>query len=507
MMRRSCVVLLVFALALALVTTAHAQEPQLGGTLRIAMNADPLNLDPAMLSSLQMHQVTALMYPTLLKYDANMNLVPHLAESFEIIDDETYEFRLRQGIMFWHGRELVAQDVAYSILRIQDPDVPSPEAHEVAAVAEIEVIDDYTLRIKTDGPFAPTLQGLTFGMGVHPQEKVEEWGDLRVRASGTGPFRLIEYIPDERLVLERFDDFWEGEPYLDRVEIFIITDARARATALQAGDIDVAVVDSPLLAQTLRREPHLEVAVLPSTMTIHYHMNTRREPLNDPRVRRAISAAIDRQEITDIVFLGDGQPGGPIPSAVSAFMEPTHALPFYQTDRELARQLLAEAGYPDGFSMGITVTSAFESHIQMAEIIQDQLAEIGVRLDIQLMEWAAFIDTWLTEKDFDSLIIFSSTGRDPDANFGRRFLSTSPRNTTGYVNPLVDELIQMGQVTVDPAQRFEIYKALQVLMAYDVPKLWIVEPPQYEIWNTRVQNWIAHPLGFHYHLGQVWLSD
>ena len=472
--------------------------------LRIGVPVDPINLDPAQMSHMEAHRFVALLYPTLLRYDTDLRLIPHIAESFEIIDDTTYEFRLRDDVLFHNGRPLVAEDVKYSINRILDPDVPSPEAFEVEMVSEVEIIDDHTLRIHTADPVGPTLHGLTFGLGIHPQEAVEEFGDLRFNAVGTGPFQLVSYDPDSTVVFERFDDYFGPTPHLDGVTYFIMVEPMSRVTALRAGDIDVARFEDPKAVIPLQADPNITVAQDAQPRNLHYHLNNRREPFNDPRVRLAMSYAIDRQEIVDLVYLGEASPSGPIPPVMAEWALPVEELEGYEHNPDRARELLAEAGYPDGFSSTITATPRFPIDAEVAQVMREHLARVGIQMEIQMVDWGDMLDMWIERHDYDTLVIGSFTGRDPDANFYRRLHSVSERNAVGYSNPEVDELMELGRTTVDPDERFEIYAELQRIVAREAPKIFVVDSPVYEAYRTDVvHNWVVHPMSIHYHLDQV----
>ncbi len=489
------------AIALALVMAIGSAAAQ--KTLRIGIDVDPINLDPAQMSHMEAHRFVALIYPTLLKYDAQLRLVPHLATSFEILDDRTYEFTLRDDVMFHHGRLMVADDVKFSIERILDPEVPSPEAFELEPIEEVVVVDDHTVRIITKEPFAPILHGLTFGLGIHAPESVEEFGDLRFFGSGTGPFRLVEYIPDSIVILERFDDYFGPAPLLDRVEYHIIPDAPARTTALRAGDIDVARYDDAKAVAPLRRDANLTVDYVGAPRILHYHLNHRRAPFDDARVRLAMSCAIDREAIAQLVFLGDALPSGPIPPSMTDWALPTDEMPCYTRDLDRARELLAEAGYPDGFASTMVGTTRFPVDIEVGQVMKEQLAEVGIEMEIEQVEWGDLLDLWITRFDFDTLLITSFTGRDPDANFGRRFESTSTRNAVGYDNPEVDDLIARSRTTIDFDTRWEIFRDLQLIITEESAKIFVVEYPYYEVYRDEVVNWVTHPMGMHYHLDQV----
>ncbi len=495
-MRRKA--LLVF-LCLALVASLGFAEK----TLRFGIPVDPINLDPAQMSHMVAHRFVAFMYPTMLRYADDLALIPHLAASFEIIDDTTYEFVLRDDVVFHHGEPLTAEHVKYSIRRIQDPAVPSPEAFEVEPITEIEIIDDLTFRLITEEPFAPILHGITFGLGIHSPVAVEEYGDLRFQGSGTGPFRLVEYRPDEIVVFERFDDYFGPRPHLDRVEFHVITDDVARATALTAGDLDVAQFDTTAGTMPLRGQPGLTVNYVGQPTISHYHLNTRREPFDDTRVRLAMSCALDRQAIADTVYFGEAEPTGPIPPAMTDWALPLDEFECYTRDLDRARELLAEAGYPDGFSSTMIGNAGNPADILQLQMMAEQFAEVGIRMEIRQIEWGEMLELWITHKDFDTLLIGSATGRDPDANFYRRLLSTSDRNTVGYQDPVLDELMERGRTTVDFDERYEIYAEIQRIVTAESPKIFTVQTPLYHVFWDHVENWVTHPMGMYYHLDQV----
>lgn len=498
-MRTRTLLVMVFTVGVLLASLGMAQK-----TLRIAIDVDPINFDPAQLSHMEAHRVVALLYPTLFKYGQDLSLQPWLAEDYEIVDDTTYEFQLRDDVRFHNGRLITAEDVKYSIERVLDPDVPSPEAFELEPIERVEVLDDHTLRIITEEPFAPILHGLAFGLGVHPEEAVEEHGDLRFDAVGAGPFELVEYEPDSRFVLEAFDDFFEGAPAVDTVEYHVIADPTTRVTALRSGDVDVARFTDPKIVRPLEMDPNITVDSTGMPRILHYHLNNRREPFDDARVRLAMSYAIDRQEIVDLVFLGNASPTGPIPPSMGDWALPVEELPGYEHDPDLAREMLAEAGYPNGFESSIIASTRFPIDIEIAQVMAEQLAEVGIEMQIRTVEWGDMLDMWIERHDFDTLLIASNTGRDPDANFFRRFHSESDRNAVGYVNPEVDELMERGRETIPYEERYEIYAELQRIITEESPKIFLTDYPLYEAyWTDVVENWVVHPMSLHYNLFNV----
>lgn len=492
-MRRT-VLLVVLCLAL-LSSFGIAQK-----TLRFGIPVDPINLDPAQMSHMVIHRFVGFMYPGLFRYGDDLSLELELAESYRLVDDTTYEFTLRPDVKFHNGETLTSEHVKFSIERVQN--FPSPET-ELNPITGIEIIDDLTFRVSTDEPYAPALQGIAFGLGIHSPASVEEFGDLRFQGYGTGPFRLVEYRPDEIVIFERFDDYYGPRPPLDRVEFHVITDDVARATALMAGDLDAAQFMSTKAVLPLRGLPGLTINAVGQPIISHFHLNTRREPFDDQRVRLAMSCALDRQAIADIVYLGDAEPTGPIPPTMTSWALPLDEFECYTRDLDRSRALLAAAGYPDGFSSTMIGTAGNAADIEQLQVMAEQFAEVGIDMEIRQLEWGELLELWITEKNFDTLLIGSATGRDPDANFYRRFYSTSTRNTVGFADPYVDELLDRSRTTVDPEARYEIFAELQRILTTESPKLFTVQQPLYDVYWDHVQNWKTHPMGMYYFLAEV----
>ena len=491
--------LLVLVLVL-LVASAGAQK-----VLRIAIDADPINLDPAQVAGIEAHRFKALLYPSLLRYADDLTLVPALAASFRLIDDLTYEFTLRDDVLFHDGQRLRAADVKRSIERVQDPGIPSPEGFELSSIASVEIVDDLTLRITTSSLNPGILHNIAWGLGIHPAETDV---DLRFNAVGTGPFRLVEYVPDSRIVLERFDGYFGPRPHLDRVEYLIITDTVARINALRAGDVHVARILDPKATIQLRGAAGVTLGPVGAPSLGMVYFNTRRAPFDDARVRLAISCALDRAVIADLVYFGDAKPTGPIPPAMGGWALPVEEFECYGgAELDRARALLAEAGHPDGFATSIVAASRFPLLIEAAEVIREQLAPVGIRVDIRIVEFAELVDMQTNSRDFDISIRPSNSGRDPDANFYRRFHSTSPANTTGYASAEADRLMDLSRSSADQAFRYEVFADLQRLITSDSPKLFLTDQPSFEAYSDDVLNWLVHPLLMHWNLEQVDLRE
>ncbi|MEJ7837591.1 MAG: ABC transporter substrate-binding protein, partial [Thermomicrobiales bacterium] len=332
--------------------SAFAQDaspvPVSGGTLRVGLQADPAQLDPALTSLTAAWHVIEHVYEALLSYDAGLNPVPQLAETYDISDDGTvYTFNLRQGVTWHNGRPFVAADVKYSVERILNPALDSPHSAAYASVATVEAPDDATVVFTLSTADASFLSKIMGNAGyIVAQEEVEANGDLNQVMIGTGPFTFVDYTPNTEVNLIKNDAYWEaGKPYLDGIQFLIASDDTSRTTALTSGTVDfieyAPVKDLPIFES----DATLVVAGDQNTNIRYLGINVTREPLNIPEVRQAISMAIDRGPMIESAVFGAG-------TATASIFPPTYwaggEYPVAAQDIEGAKALLATAGYADG---------------------------------------------------------------------------------------------------------------------------------------------------------------
>ena len=327
-----------------------AQAPRRGGRLVIGADVNPVGLDPALTTAFASVAIYEQMYMSLgtLEYRTN-RVVPDLAQSWRSVDPRTYEFKLRPGVRFHSGREVTADDVKYTVERLLDPKVAVPLRSYLGPVDHVQAADKYTVRIAMKEVYAPLVSVLADRRpcAIVDREVVEKHGSLANWDGGSGPFKLVEYTPDVRVVLERHADYWEKDkPYLDQVEFRIIPDESSRLAAIRAGDVDMTVLKDPKNARLLRNDKGIVLNDVPSFWRSASPFNLARPPLNDVRVRQAISYAIDRQEIINTVLFGEGVVTGPLPPGEAEWAIPVNRenFPTYYPDLAKSRALLKEAG-------------------------------------------------------------------------------------------------------------------------------------------------------------------
>ena len=445
-----------------------AGQARYGGTLVIGADAGPLGLDPQKSASGFTLMIVEHVYSSLLRpaRRAPDRLVGDLAQSYQVVNPTTYVYHLRHGVKFHNGRELVADDVKYSLQRMLDPATASPWRAIWEIIDRVDTPDQYTVRIVTKRPFAPLLAYLAspWYSAIVPKEVVQQQGDLQRVMVGTGPFILERYVPDNVIVLRRNPAYYErGLPYLDRIEYRIIPSEASRLAALRAGSIQYTWSLDPLIQQQvqgMRDIQMLQASRFSATMAVWF--NQTKPPFNDVRVRRAVSLALDRRAMINAVLRGHGAIATKIPpSSPFGYRGDGHDLPYYQHDPQAARRLLTEAGHPGGLDTAIEVASNFPINVRMAEVMKEQLAQAGISLDIHQMEYGASLTRCIRTQEDGMCIIRHVWQPDPDAYLYQIYYSTSAINLGKWNDPLVDQWLDQGRTTLDPAKRVQIYAKLE----------------------------------------------
>jgi peptide/nickel transport system substrate-binding protein len=505
-MKRLLTVLLVLVLGVA---TAQ----QYGGILRAGMQTDPVGLDPHVSNATATRNMLENTYDTLVMFNESLEIIPGLAASWEASADALqWTFHLREAT--WHdGQPVTAGDVKFSIERIKDPATASPRAGNFTVVSSIETPDDRTVVMTLTEPFTPLLAYLAQSLNVIvPQHVVEaNGGSLQNVVVGSGPFRFVEYLPQTRLVLEKYDGYWGVDaagnrlPYLDGITFTFYPDPTARTTAILTGDVDwieyVPAVDVP----TLQADPSVTVAGGLAANYRSLFFNAAVEPFNDARVRQAFAFAIDKQQIVDLALFGTGgvvAQGTTIPGGNYYAVDAT---PFDDRNVARARELLAEAGFPNGFEFDMYITSTYDFLRDPAEIVQANLAEIGVRANIVLEDWSIFLPNFLA-KSYTAAISGTSGQTDPDMFLYTTFHSTSPGNYMNFGNAALDELLTAGRREPNPEARREIYLEAQAIIFEESPQVFLFHSAQYSANRPNVQNYTHFPNGSYLAFRATWLG-
>jgi len=456
------------------------------------MQVDATSLDPHLSSSYSSSLVIEQVYSGLIQFDDNMNIVPDLAESWTVSPDGlVYDFKLRKGVKFHNGRDFVAADVVYSLNRVKNPDGGSPRSYLLEDVKSIEATGTDAVRITMNKPFAALLSHLDTFMAIVPKEEVNKNTDLSKVMVGTGPFKFVEFVPSTHAKLVRYDAYHEsGKPYLDALTWTPIPDDTTRTANIKTSSVDFADQIAQKDIKPLQSESGVQLARGESTLHDYLMLNTTRKPFSDVRVRQAVAYTLDRKLMTDTILFGFGTPmdGGIIPSWHWANAD----LHLYTTpDLAKAKQLLTDAGYPSGFQVTIGAGSNYSAQVQAAEMIKDQLKQIGIDVTPNPQEWGTYIDNVVTKKDFDAAIIGWIGAIDPDDWMYSRFHTGEKWNTTCYSNTEVDKLLEQGRATTDQATRKKLYNQADQMIVSDAPFVFFYLYDQYEALRDYVKGY-AH---------------
>lgn len=460
-------------------------------TLYIAAQAEPESLDPHKIESAAAKELLFNVYQGLVGVDTDGRLIPVLAEDWEISDDNlTYTFYLRSGVRFHNGDALDAGDVKYSIERLLDEATAHPYRHNFTIIESIEVVDESTVKITLKEQYTPFLANLAM---VTSAIIPDGYRDFDQKSAGTGPFKLVEYTPTQEVVLEKFAHYWEpGLPYLDKVVFKTIPDYFTALQALKTGELDVVPrIDSALVSE-IQADSSLKLVSSPQNLVQLLAINNQRSPFDDVRVRQAINYAINKQEIIDGVMHGYGTE---IASNMSPVMKVWYEdlTDYYQYDPDRARQLLKEAGYEDGFKAVLAIPSPWQQHIDTGEIIVSQLSEVGIDLDIEIVEWGIWLQRIYANRDYD-LTIIGFDGRPDPHQLLERYVTDAPGNLVNFSDAEFDQLITAGVRTTEFAERQQIYRRLQEILVEEAAAVYIQDMDMLVAMRANIEGWKFYPI-------------
>jgi peptide/nickel transport system substrate-binding protein len=481
--------------------------PTPGGILKVGLLADPTALDPQKQSLTAIWHVIEHIYDGLTRINPDLTVGPGLAEGWDIAEDGTsYMFVLREGVTFHDGTPLKASDVKFTFERLVDPATASTSAAELASVKSIEASDDRTVVMTLNAPDASLLATLAGGTTVIYSEEFVKANnnDVSQVANGTGPFKFVEYVPNTRIVLERNENYWEeGLPYLDGIEMTIASDDTARTAAVVTGTVDF-IEYAPLRdIPALEADPSLKLAGESNTNIRFIGFNLTREPFDNPLVRQAIAAVVDREAMLGPTVFGYGTPTEVLfpPDFWAALQQEVRP-----PDVERAKELMAEAGLADGFSTTITSWSQYSFLSNAAVVLQEQLRQIGIEAELNLVENATMADQVYLEKTYDIAVTGESAYVDPNTLIFQNFKTGESGNFVNYSNPEVDELIDQGIAVTDQVERARIYQEIQALLLEDLPWISLFVANQYEAMKDHVQGYVHIPTGSNASFRSTWLA-
>ena len=496
----------------ALLLGAGAPAPaaaQPAGTLVVGLVAEPVNLDPAQVTDLNSNRVGRRIVETLVTFpDESTQVVPGLAESWAISKDGLkYTFKLRKGVSFHDGTPLNAEAVKFSIERQIIPEHPFNKLGKYpfanyffGNVKAVEAVDPQTVEFILKEPRASFLAVLTAGAAsiVSPTAVRKLGVDYPLTPVGTGPFKFVAWDRGQRVVLEKNAGYWKHPVKIDRVIYRPIVEGQARLTELLTGALDLIVDTPPDFVPQLESNPKVMVLKQVGVHVWYLGINNQKKPFDDKRVRQALNYAVNKEALVRDVLKGTGSfSRGPVlPNTWGA----DAALKAYPYDPERAKKLLAEAGYPSGFSTTLWVPesgSGMQLPVAMSTVIQSNLKAVGVNVALQTMEWGAYLAKLRTKEQDLFALSWMAGNEDPDLVMypllhSSQWTPNGP-NRALYKNEKYDELLHQARLTTDQKKRAELYREAQRILVDDAPWVFVDHEIQTAAHAKRVQGFKLHP--------------
>lgn len=498
----------------AISSETEASEGEEGGDLVVSYPSDAGSLDPAGVNDMASDQRRQVIYEGLISLDYNLEPEGLLAEDFKQVDDTTWHFTLKEGVKFHDGSSLTADAVKASIDRIKDPAMASSRAYIFDMIDEVNVIDDYTVEIKTGDTFAPLLSYLSHdGAGIISKQVIDEdyqnalneaeidmsleefyalreeggekYTDIAKKVSeytgtiveekptGTGYMKFQSRSPGEKVVVERFDEYWDGHVNLDTVTFKVVTEDASRIAELESGQSQLIQGFDVGQVERLESNPNINVLPVYNISTEFVGMNTQKGPLKDKRVRQAIGHLVDKDSIMEGIYLNMGRTmKGAIQEEVLGYDENLEDLEYNPSK---AKALLKEAGYEDGFDLKL-LTNDVPDRVDIAVYLQEKLKTVGINIEIEQLEWGTYLEAVSSGEQDLFILGWPNTVGDPDqglwpilhssmlGNGGNRFF---------FENEVVDQLLEEGRSELDSSKRAEIYQEINEILVEEQPAVFV----------------------------------
>ena len=465
-------------------------------TLHLATSTNPSRVNPILATDSASSEIAGFVFNGLVKYDKDAKtIIGDLAESYRFENNTTLLFTLRDGVTWHDGAPFGAQDVVFTYELINSPKVVSPYTSTFRMVQKVEALDPRTVRVVYKEPYFKALE--TWMMGILPKHLLENETDVmgsafNTKPVGTGPYRLAKLEFSKDIELEAYERYFEHRPKIDRIIFHVIPDPMTRFLMLKSGQLDIGSLEAMQFERQVEArffEKFRDIEEISHSYT-YLGFNLRLEKFKDPRVRRALSLAIDRQALVDILFLGHGRvctgpflPGGPAFNA---------AVTAPQRDIETAKALLREAGFDAQHPLSFEIATSNSSAIRpyAAQILQHQLSQIGVEVTLRVMEWQAFLNMVVFPRKFETVLLGWSLSLTPDPYLLWHSDNDKPGgfNFIGYHNAALDTLIERMQYTVDRERLASIQQEIFARIVADDPYLFLFIPNSITVADRRIRN-------------------
>ena len=487
-MKRLVTFWLVFAIVTAAALTAFggtSTDGEASNSVVVGISQDVDSLDPHNAEYAGTREVLFNMFEGLVKATSDGNIEPAVAESYEVAEDaSSIRFTIRDGITFHDGNPVTAEDIKYSIERyaqIQGSDSTFKDFES------LEIVDDKTVVIFLSEPNTEFIYELT--CAILPEANEE---NVNSNPIGTGPFKYVSFTPGQSLVVARYEGYWkEGYPFLDQVTFKVETDANTAIRELNAGTLDIyQYLTADQVTSIGDKFDILEGSV---NYVQGMFLNNAAEPFDNILVRQAVYYAVDRDLINEFVFGGKSHIIGTnmIPAAEFYYNSETETT--YTHDIAKAKELLAEAGYPDGFEFTITVPNNYAPHESTAQIIAESLAEVGITARIEMVEFTSWYSDVYVDRKYEATVV-AVDGKIAPSSWFTKNVSTDSNNFTNYSNAEYDEIYEKALSEVDLDKKAEYYKQLQQILADDAASIYVQDPANLLAINNKLEGYVFYPI-------------
>ena len=489
--------------------TAEPTGPQgqkYGGTLRVAGPPTHTTFDPHIVCCTMDWEVSFAVYNALVRRMHDGSYKPDLAVSWEANDDVTqWTFKLRQGVKFHNGKDFTAEDVVFNFKRLIDPEVGSPILGQLDFIEDIVALDDYTVRFDLSRPNAFFLEPLTV-VQANIIPKGIDLESLTNKPVGTGPFMLTEYVEGEYATMARNPNYWDKDaqgrqlPYLDALQFVFMNEDAIRLAALRAGDVDIEYFPGASAIDQVKDDPAIAVQLVASGSYLTVAMDVTVEPFNNKLVRQAMRYAVDRDAVNQVAFFGYGTIANdhPIPPTDPSYNAALEIPPY---DPQKARELLEEAGYPDGIDIELH-TAERQGMVDFAVAVKESAEAAGIRVNvIRDSEDIYWTDIWLKVP----LMTVSWSGRAPLNAITVVYQSDAAWNESHYENAELDRLLKEAPAEFDEAKRNAMFARMQEILVDDAPRVIAGFQPVFFFTRDYVRGVEAHPFAYFY-LHEAWLD-
>jgi peptide/nickel transport system substrate-binding protein len=451
------------------------RSSQPSGYLVTSIESDPTQLDPRYATDANSVRLSKLIFSSLTRLDRNSRLEPDLAEQYEMKNTQTYWFRLRRGVFFHNGQPLTSADVKYTYESVLDPKNQSPWRAAMENLKSIETPGPNEIIFRLDSPYAPFLEQTT--LGIVPAGTPPPNNQAAQSLIGSGPFSFGDFDPGEKVVLKANPSYWEGQPEVSGIMVKIIPDAIVRVLEFKKGTLHLLQNDiEPDTLPWIQERTHASVLITPGTTFQYLGINLSHPILRHAEVRRALAMAIDRETLIHHLLKGLAVPATGLLSPSHWAYEP--AVKRWPYDPEAAKRLLDAAGYPDPDGAGPRPrfklsykTTTLDLRRRIAEVIKEQLAQVGIELEVRTYEWGTFYAD-VKKGNFDLYSLSWVGVADPDVYFNLFHSSSVPPrgdNRGYYRNQEIDRLLEKGRASVSSSERVRLYSRVQKLLALDLP--------------------------------------